>query len=55
VSLIGYTQSDLARLKLATLRRSEEIPFAITFDFRQGHWLGEDRGILLGRGSGVVS
>jgi hypothetical protein len=54
VSLIGNTRSDLAQLKLATLRRSQEIPFAITFDFRQGAWFGEDRAILLGRQPGVI-
>jgi hypothetical protein len=54
VSLIGYTQNDLARLKPATLRSSQEIPFAITFDFRQGAGFGEDRAILLGRLSGVI-
>jgi hypothetical protein len=54
VSLIGYTQDDLARLEPATLRSSQEIPFAITFDSHQGPWFGEDRAILLGRESGVI-
>lgn len=52
--LIRYTQNDLARLKLATLRNPQEIPTTITFDFRQGAWFGEDRAILLDRESGVV-
>jgi len=53
VSLIGCTDNDLARLKLAAFRRSQQIQFLITFDFCQAAWLGDARG-LLGRESGVI-
>ena len=51
---MGRTESNLARLKVAALRRSQQIPFVITFDFCQAAWLGDARGILLGRESGVI-
>src|SRR5215813_14818257 len=54
VSLMGCIENDLARLKLAALRRSQQIQFLITFDFCQAAWLGDTRGILLGRESGVI-
>jgi hypothetical protein len=53
VSLIGH-KNDLARLKLATLQSFQEILFAITFDFRQGAWFGEDRAIRLSREAGII-
>jgi hypothetical protein len=54
MSLIRYTQNDIARLRPAILRGSQEIPFVTTFDFRQGAWFGEDRAILLGWELGVI-
>jgi hypothetical protein len=51
---MGYTENDLARLKLAALRSFQQIQFAIAFDFCQAASADDARGILLGRESGVI-
>jgi hypothetical protein len=48
------TENDLARLELAALLRSQQIQFAITFDFWQGASPGDARLILLPRESDVI-
>jgi hypothetical protein len=54
VLLIGCRENDLAQLKPGALRRSQQIQFAITFDFAKGAARGDTGGILLGLWSGVI-